>query len=329
MIGWRGIGRDYRFGCLLLALAALLLVFTKPVQRQAQPVYRFMFIVDITRSMNVADYSPDGAPLSRLEYVKRMLRGELLKLPCRSKAGLGVFTERRSVLLFEPIEVCSGYADIDAAIAALDWRMAWAADSRIANGLYNTLEMLQNRDNTLVFISDGQEAPPVNPRYRPDFSPLRGKVKGVIVGAGGLTPAPIPKFDAAGEAQGFYSADEVPHRSSYGESALDPSQIAGYNARNAPFGSAAATGSEHLSALRESYLQQLSAETGLSYHRLENPDAFDRALQTPSFADVQSVDLDVRWKAAAVALLLLLVVFVGNFSFFYPARFFRAIAKRL
>jgi mxaL protein len=200
--------------------------------------------------------------------------------------------------------------------------MAWAADSRIANGLFNTLEMLQNQGSKLVFISDGQEAPPINPRYRPNFSALRGKVQGMIVGAGVKPPAPIPKIGAAGEPQGFYIADEVPHRSSYGESELDPSKIEGYNARNAPFGSAAATGSEHLSALRESYLQQLSAESGLSYHRLESAEAFDRALQIPVLADIQVVALDVRWKAATAALSLLLIAFIGKFSFFFARKRF-------
>lgn len=325
MVG-RGIGRDYRCICLLLALAALAAVFSYPVQRQPQPVYRFIFIVDITRSMNAADYAQDGVPLSRLQYVKQVLRGELLKLPCGSEAGLGVFTERRSALLFEPVEVCSGFADIDAAIAALDWRMAWAADSRIANGLFNTLEMLQNRDSKLVFITDGQEAPPINPRYRPDFSALRGKVRGMIVGAGGLTPVPIPKFDASGEPQGVYSANEVPHRTSYGESELDPAKIEGYNARNAPFGSAAAAGSEHLTALREAYLQQLSAEAGLAYHRLEDAAAFDRVLHTPVYADIRAVAVDVRWKAAIAALALLLAAFAGNFRF-AAARLLSSIFK--
>lgn len=303
--------KDYRFWCLVLALAAMLALFIHPRERQRRPVYNLTFIVDITRSMNAQDYRLDDKPVSRLDYVKQTLRELLPKLPCQSKVGLGVFTERRSTLLFEPIEVCSGFAELDAAIAELDWRMAWAADSRIAGGLLNALEILQNSDARVVFMTDGQEAPPINPRYRTDFSPVKGKLKGMILGVGGLQPVPIPKFNAQGEPAGFYSAEDVPHRSSFGESNLNPEEIEGYDARNAPFGREAATGSEHLASLREPYLQQLASEAGLRYHRLTDLEALNEALQTPDFAVQKQVDADVRWKPATVALALLLPVYGG------------------
>jgi mxaL protein len=309
-----GLHKDYRFWCLALALAAMLALFIHPEEPQMRPVYNLTFIVDITRSMNAEDYRLDDKPVSRLHYVKHTLRELLAKLPCRSKVGLGVFTERRSTLMFEPIEVCSGFAELDAAIAGLDWRMAWAADSRIANGLLSALEMLQHGDAKVVFVTDGQEAPPVNPRYRSDFSAIKGKLDGMILGVGGLQPVPIPKFNAKGEAAGFYSADDVPQRSTFGESDLNPEKIEGYDARNAPFGRAAATGSEHLASLREPYLQQLAAEAGLRYERLTDADALSEALQTPGFAVQKQVAADVRWQAALAALALLLPIYGGWFK---------------
>lgn len=309
-----GLHKDYRFWCLALALAAMLALFIRPKEPQMRPVYNLTFIVDITRSMNAEDYRLNDKPVSRLHYVKQTLRELLAKLPCRSKVGLGVFTERRSTLMFEPIEVCSGFAELDAAIAGLDWRMAWAADSRIANGLLSALEMLQHGDAKVVFVTDGQEAPPVNPRYRSDFSAIKGKLDGMILGVGGLQPVPIPKFNAKGEAAGFYSADDVPQRSTFGESDLNPEKIEGYDARNAPFGRAAATGSEHLASLREPYLQQLAAEAGLRYERLTDADALSEALQTPGFAVQKQVAADVRWQAALAALALLLPIYGGWFK---------------
>lgn len=301
--------KDYRTVCLLLAVAAMAVLFVRPVEQQNQPVYDLTFIVDITRSMNAADYTQDDRAVSRLEFVKRSLRDLLVKLPCQSRVGLGLFTERRSTLLFEPIEVCGSYAEIDAAIAQIDWRMAWAADSNIAQGLKSTLEMLQSREGAVVFITDGHEAPPPNPRYRPDFSALKGKVKGMIVGAGGLTAVPIPKFDNRGEPAGYYTADDVPHRSSFGESNLDPSQIEGYNARNAPFGSAKVAGSEHLSALHETYLEELALEAGLKYARLSDAEALAAAVRRPELALTKRVAADVRWQPAWLALLMLAVVY--------------------
>ncbi|MDP3528993.1 vWA domain-containing protein [Methylicorpusculum sp.] len=311
MIVNRNSLKDFRFWCIALALLALVLLFLFPRVKQSGPVYQMTFIVDITRSMNTEDYRYNGEIISRLEYVKMTLRELLTSLPCQSKVGLGVFTERRSSLLFQPIEVCSGFNELDAAIAALDWQSAWAADSRIAQGLLNTLEMLKDdKETRLIFISDGHEAPPLNTRYRPDFSIVKDKIEGLIVGVGGLEAKPIPKFDQQGKRVGFYSADDVPQRSTFGESDLNPESIQGYDARNAPFGSEAAVGSEHLSRLHEPYLKQLAAETGLGYQRLTDTAAFNQALQSATLAVNKDIWVDRQWQFASIALLALLLVFI-------------------
>ncbi len=302
--------KDFRSGCLAFALLLLMLMAIFPTKVQQQPVYNLMAVVDITRSMNAEDYQLDGKPISRLELVKHSLRDLIASLPCQSKLGIGVFTERRSSILFEPIEVCSGYSELEKAIAALDWRMAWAADSRIASGLLNTMQLLADKDKTLLFITDGQEAPPLNSRYRTDFSELKSKVKGLIIGTGGLQPAAIPKFDHKGQRIGVYGPDDVPHRSSFGESDLNPEKIEGYDARNAPFGKQAVVGNEHQSALQESYLQQLAAETGLQYHHLQDADGLSVAIQIPAHASQIAVDTDIRAYYALSVLLLLLVLFI-------------------
>jgi len=304
------IAKNYRFWLLSLALLAMLVAFICPTQNQPRPIYNYTFIIDITRSMNAADYQLDGQAVSRLDYVKHSLRGLLAKLPCQSKVGLGLFTERRSTLLFEPIEVCKGFNEIDTALAQVDWRMAWAADSRIASGLLNTLQMLEKLDTHVIFITDGQEAPPVNPRYRSDFAAVKGRAKGMVIGAGGLQAVPIPKFNNKGEPDGFYRPDDVPHRSTFGESDLNPEKIQGYNARNAPFGNDTNAGNEHLTALQESYLQALSAEAGLRYQRLTDVEALATALQTPEFAGQKIAAVDVRWQMALAALSLITWVYV-------------------
>lgn len=302
--------KNHRFWLLSLAFIAMLVAFIRPTQNQPRPIYNVTFIIDITRSMNAADYQLDGQTVSRLEYVKHSLRGLLAKLPCQSKVGLGLFTERRSTLLFEPIEVCQGFNEIDTALAQVDWRMAWAADSRIAIGLLNTLQMLEKLDTHVIFITDGQEAPPVNPRYRSDFAAVKGKAKGMIIGAGGLQAVSIPKFNNKGEPDGFYRPDDVPHRSTFGESDLNPEKIQGYNARNAPFGNDSSLGSEHLTALQESYLQALSAEAGLRYQRLTDAEALAMALQIPEFAGQKIAAVDVRWQMALAALGLVVLVYM-------------------
>lgn len=281
-----------------------------PTRLLTRPVYQLMAVVDITRSMNAEDYRLDGKPVSRLEFVKRSLRDLIGRLPCQSKLGIGLFTERRSTILFEPIEVCSGYSELDKAVAALDWRMAWAADSRVASGLLDTLQLLPDKDATLLFITDGQEAPPLNSRYRIDFAEVKGKVKGLIIGTGGLQAVAIPKFDNQGRRIGVYGPDDVPHRSSFGESDLNPEKIEGYDARNAPFGKHAAAGNEHQSALQEGYLQQLATETGLDYHRLQSSELLSGAVQSSKFGSPINVKSDIRAYYASLVLLLVLMTFI-------------------
>ncbi len=302
--------KDYRFYCLALALLTMAGLFLYPRQQQSSDIYKLMIIVDITRSMNAEDYRLDDKPVSRLGYVKHSLRQLIKQLPCQSQVGLGVFTERRSTVLFEPIEVCAGYAELDKSLAALDWRMAWAADSRIGAGLLSTLALLAKQGSAVFFITDGQEAPPLNPRYRTDFSAVKNQLPGSIIGVGGLQAVEIPKFNSKGQREGVYQMNDLPQRSSFGESDLNPEKIEGYDARNAPFGKAAAIGSEHLSALQESYLQQLAIETGLGYQRLQDEDSLPQALRQPGMALQQSVAADVRWRAALVVLGLMLLIFL-------------------
>lgn len=299
--------RDYRFYALLFAWCLLVAGFIKPTLRQPQAVYDYTFIIDITRSMNAEDYSEDKQPVSRLTFVKHQLQAVLKELPCQSRVGLGVFTERRTTLLFQPIEVCQGYNELIATLASLDWRMAWAADSRIASGLHHALTVLPT--SQVIFITDGHEAPPLNPRYQADFSALKGKRKGVILGVGDLALTAIPKFNAQGQREGVYQADDVPHRSTFGESDLNPEKIAGYNARNAPFGNEAVVGNEHLTSLKQDYLQSLAEQSGLAYQRLEDSDSLRQALFNPELAQFIPANVDIRSGYALAAVLLLIIVY--------------------
>lgn len=68
--------------------------------------YDVVAIVDVTGSMNVRDLTRAGKPVSRLDYIKVRLPEFVAELPCQSKFGLGIFSERRVFMLFEPVETC-------------------------------------------------------------------------------------------------------------------------------------------------------------------------------------------------------------------------------
>lgn len=301
---------------LVLALAALVLALARPTLPVTREVYRHIVVVDITQSMNVQDYQVEGRPVSRLEQVKRVLRETLPGLPCGSEMGLAVFSEHRAFLLFAPMEICANASVLLSAIDRLEWRMAWVGNSEVAKGLYEGLRVARQfgPQTNLVFITDGHEAPPVNPRFRPVFHGTPGEVAGVIVGAGGPTPVPIPKYDLSGRFVGYWSRDEVPQTDPYrrgrggsvaGEAMVgledDVAPVPEWN-----------TGNEHLSALREGYLKQLAQETGLHYRRLSAPKDLAAALRQPQFAREVPAEAEIGWVFGAMALACLTLAHVPS-----------------
>lgn len=267
--------RDPRLALLTFAAASLILALFAPRIKTSRVGYDLLAIVDITGSMNVRDYRIAGKPASRLDEVKSELRDAITSLPCPSKVALGIFTERRPFLLFEPIDVCHDFSPLAAAIDALDWRMAWEGDSRISAGLFRSIDMARELKSDLLFFTDGHEAPPLPAKGGPIFEGRPGEVRGLIVGVGGHELSPIPKYDDRGREVGFVGADDVPHESRFGLPPEGAEQRAGYNARNAPFGAEAAIGVEHLSSVREDYLRDLAGKTGLAYARLDNRGVLD------------------------------------------------------
>lgn len=261
--------RDPRLVLLTLAMLSLIAAFLAPKVAVRRPSFDLLAVVDITGSMNVRDYSASGLPVSRLDAVKSALRAMLVEMPCPSHVGLGVFSERKTFLLFEPIDVCVDFAPLDASIEGLDWRMAWEGDSRVSAGLFGAIDMARDLKSDLLFFTDGQEAPPLPARGAPSFEGRTGEVRGLIVGVGGYELSPIPKFDDKGREIGFLGVDDVPHESRFGLPPEGAERREGYNARNAPFGATAAVGVEHLSSVKEDYLHSLAEKTGLSYAHLE------------------------------------------------------------
>ena len=298
----------------LLALAALALgaSLLRPGAVIERARFEHVVVLDITQSMNVQDEAVDGRPLSRLAFAKHALRESLLRLPCGSKLGWAVFTEYRSYLLLAPVEVCANLSELRATLARIDGRMAWTGNSEIAKGVHSALGIARQIAGTpsLVFVTDGHESPPLNPLHRPAFDDKPGEVGGLIVGVGALEPSPIPKTDTEGRPLGFWRADEVmqtePHSQRRGD--VPTEEALGQRAARALEGT---PGSEHLSALHETYLRLLAAEQGLAFHRLRTPQALGDALMAPRLARPVPVRADLRPALAALALCLLLARHAG------------------
>ena len=297
----------WRLGGAALLLLACFLAPRWPMQRS---LYDHVVVLDVTQSMNVADQTWQGEPVSRLLFAKHLLRAALLELPCGSKVGWGLFTEYRSFLLFAPVEVCANLGELRSTLDHIDGRMAWTGNSEVAKGVFSGIAIAKALPDSpsLVFVTDGQEAPPVNPRHRPSFGGKPGEVGGLLVGVGELTPSPIPKIDPSGRPLGYWKADEVmqtdPRSQGRGGSVAGETMAD----ESGPVASlpGASVGTEHLSGLREAYLRLLAGETGLVYHRLHAPQPFVEALTAPVMARPLEATLDLRPALAGAALLLLL-----------------------
>ncbi|KMO25871.1 von Willebrand factor A [Methylobacterium indicum] len=300
---------DARGRLLAGALGLTLLTLAAPRLPVTGQRVEAVVVVDITGSMNTRDEHLDGKPVSRLDKTKAALRALAADLPCGSRLGLGLFAERRTFLLFEPIDTCADFAALDGAIAGLDWRMGWEGDSRIAAGLFRAIALAGELGSDLVFVTDGHEAPPLPARGGPAFEGKPGAVRGLIVGAGGHALAPIPRYDDRGREIGFYGPEDVPHENRFGPPPPGAETREGYNPRNAPFGGVAPRGTEHLSSVRETYLRGLAAETGLAYVPLDDPAGLAAALTAVATTRPRPVLLDLRPWLGAAALALLLVLF--------------------
>lgn len=305
--GWRLLpGR--RAWLTALAAACLLAAFVEPEITLPGKTFDYIVTLDITQSMNTRDAVLDGVRMSRIRYAKRLLRGLLPRLPCGSRVGWAVFTEYRVFLLFTPVEVCANYDALTETLGRINSNMAWAGGSEIARGLFAGLKVASEVPGKpdFVLITDGQEAPPVNPEFRLEFGGSPGAVPGVILGVGGDTLERIPKIGRDGRFLGYWAANEVPQTDVYsaGRATSEPNDLL-YNRAGQRIRPIPPTGTEQLSSLKAAYLRALAQETGLQYRHLDGAQSLYLALTQRSFARTRRIRTAVGFAPAALALILL------------------------
>jgi mxaL protein len=314
---WTAIlkGLDGRTRWLLVALGLLAIALLRPTVPWQRDVFNSIFIVDVSQSMNTRDYQIDDKPVSRIQVVKNALRKSLAGMPCGSRIGLAIFAEYRSFLLLTPVEVCNNYAELSSSISQISGKMAWAGGSEIAKGLNWGLKMavaVEPRPS-LVFLTDGHEAPPISLNHRPRIDVKPGEVRGILIGVGGAELSPIPKFDPDGNALGYWQAGEVAQLDVYrqgrsgsvaGETTAGVGQPASEAKKRVP--------TEHLSSLKQAYLQQLAQETGLNYAHLTLSVDLVELLSAGGVGQNVSVPTPFGWLPALLALVSLLALYLSR-----------------
>lgn len=288
---------------LWLALGLLLVALLMPRWNLPHDTYDYVVFFDITQSMDVQDYESGGLPVSRLDFARRAVARALRDLPCGSRVGWGAFAEYRSLLLLAPVEVCSNYSDLLAALDSIDGRMRWANASEVGKGVYWSVKAAQETGSKpdVIFISDGHEAPPLDPEQTAPVLPedvQPGQVRGWIIGVGGDIPQRIPRSDADGRRLGYWrSTDVLQIRSPDGKGIV---------------------GAEHLSALREPHLEALAKRVGFGYSRLTDAASINVAMRDPSLVRRMPAPVDFYWLPVSAAVLVLAWRFRPRIS---PLRF--------
>ncbi len=320
--GWRRLpGR--RTWITALAAACLAAAFLEPAIALRRATYDYIITLDVTQSMNTRDVMLDGARVSRIRYAKRLLEELLPRLPCGSRVGWAIFTEYRIFLFFTPVEVCANYDALQETLHRIDNNMAWAGGSEIARGLFAGIRVAAQIPGrpSFVLITDGQESPPVNPQFRPEFDGTPGAVRGVILGVGGETLSRIPMIGRDGRFLGYWAASQVPQTDAYsaGRGTSQPHDLL-YDKAGQPIQPLPPTGTEQLSSLKAEYLRSLARETGLQYRRLDGPDTLYSALTQRAFARPVRVRTAVGFAPAALALVFLLWLYWPVYRDVFRAR---------
>ena len=289
------VDKDSR--AIALALILLLVALVMPRVDLPRDAYDYILVFDISQSMNVEDYELDGAPVTRLAFAHEAARRTVRDLPCGSRVGWAAFTGYRTISLLAPVEVCAYYNDLLASLAQIDGRMRWSNASEITKGVYWSVLAAQETNlpsdahPDVVFISDGQEAPLLDPAYPPRVLDdlQKDSIRGWLIGVGSDAPGPIPRIDEEGHRQGYWRADEV----------IQPSAI---GITNAP-------PIEHLSGLREPHLRALADQLGFNYSRLTGAASLSETLRDQRFARRRPAPTDLFWLPASLAVLLLAMRF--------------------
>lgn len=285
---------------LAAAFALLLVAMTNPTVPLKRAVQDYLFVVDVTQSMNTADMRIDDAQVSRLAYTRHLLKGAMTLLPCGTKVSIGVFSAESVALLFTPIEVCKNYDAIQDSAAHLDWRMAWRGNSRLRFGMQSVTAILSSllTPAQVVFFTDGDEAPKLNATNKTDLSGWQGGRDWLVVGVGSDEPHPIPKLDSENKVLGFWA---------YSNSIMAPSQVISEDSVGSRDDSIATDDyNRYLSKLEAAYLQTLSAEIGADYLRAGQPETLIEALENQPPVAYDTKPFAIDWLLILCALFLVL-----------------------
>jgi mxaL protein len=281
---------------LLAALLLLLVALFNPTVPVKRDIYSYIFVTDISQSMNVVDKSLNGKPVSRMAFMQDTLHKVISELDCGTTVSIGLFAGVSIAALYTPIEVCENFDAINDTIDHLDWRTAWSGNSRIRTSMLGLARTIRSfpAPAQVVYFTDGEEAPKLHVFNTQDLTNFQGGDGWLFVGVGGETGSAIPKLDEHNQLIGYWSAESF---------AMQPgiAQISEANigVRNDSIASGA--GDRYISKLDETYLKSLAKEVNGMYVRGDSVQTVLGAMKKQKPARRDKAGFELRWLLAGLA----------------------------
>ncbi|MDP1659988.1 MAG: VWA domain-containing protein [Methylotenera sp.] len=301
---FKKINQHYDVISLALALILLLIALMQPSIEVERDIKSYMIFVDVTQSMNVQDMVLNGQSVSRIEYSKQILKETIEALPCGSRVGLGIFYKFTATALYAPIETCANYDVLLSSISHLEWRMASLGSSNIRAGLQSIASLLVTNGEPaqVTFITDGNEAAPLNIFTKTSLVGWQSGRDWLLVGVGGNKPTPIPKLNARNEVIGYWSTYSVKLQPA---SNVDENGGRDESVASQPY-------EYYLSQLDEPYMKELAQDIGGQYLKMGKSQDLIQAMlnQVPALHAASKFEL--HWIFALGAMLIILSAYLSD-----------------
>ena len=312
----RKFREDSNFILLFLAVLFLLLAIINPSVPITKNIYNYIFIVDISQSMNTPDMSLDAQKLSRIEYSKKTLQRLIERLPCKTKVSIGMFAGVSVASTYTPIEVCDNFSSINNTIDHLDWRSTWSGNSRLRESMVTLARLIRSFPESaqVVFFTDGEEAPRLHTFNTRDLSQFQGGQDWLFVGIGSDEGTAIPKFDSNNQLIGYWSNDSF---------ALQPgiAQISESNLGTRDNKVASGVSDRYLSKLDEDYLKLLAQEIKGNYIKGDSVETILDAMEKQKAAWRDQSAYELRYLLSLLALIFFTLRFISIENVLHLLRF--------
>ena len=293
------------FLVLLISILLCMLAISNPVISLKKSITSYMFLVDVTQSMNAEDLLYNEKKISRIEYTKLLLKNIINSSDCGSFFSINIFAADNVASIIEPVEKCRNYDELIDTIDKLEWRMAWKGNSRITFGVKSAAKMQDslNFPSKILFFTDGDEAPKVNAINRINLDNFNLGNEIIFIGIGGEKKVPVPRYNSRNMLVGYWGMDiydSLPgatgvRNSDSGKDEPDPSV-------------ASAEYDRYLSKLYGTYLLDISNQIKAKYIKGDFSNAFIKfILNNKPKKKIQS---EFFLEKPSIFFILLLIVFL-------------------